>query len=138
MFSTKHKMKSRTRICFWFNYGQECSFPTLFHDKISTSNIFINKPQHNNIRSFFQKNKIIYVPLHKPDLGSMFRNNIKFLHSSAEKIKPYEFFIFYFSTLTFLTEKCMILFYQCINVIFFRRKSNIFVIRHQIVEQQHI
>jgi len=38
----------------------------LLHVRIFTSNIFLNKPRHNNC-----------VPLHRPYLGSMFRNNIK-------------------------------------------------------------
>lgn len=45
--------------------GKKARFPVLLPIKISTSNIFINKPRHNN-----------RVPLHNPYLGSRFRNNV--------------------------------------------------------------
>lgn len=44
-----------------------------------------------------------------------------------------------FLPLLFLTEECMIFYismHEC--HVFFRRKSNILVIRHQIVEQQYL
>jgi len=46
--------------------GKNDLFPTLLPVRISTSNIFLNKPRHNN-----------RVPLHMSYLGSMFHNNIK-------------------------------------------------------------
>ena len=53
---------------FVFNLiiGKNALFPALLPVRISTSNIFLNKPRHNN-----------RVPLHRPYIGSMFRNNIK-------------------------------------------------------------
>ncbi|KEH16832.1 hypothetical protein MTR_0086s0110 [Medicago truncatula] len=46
--------------------GKNALFPALLPVRISTSNIFLNKPRHNN-----------RVPINRPYLGSMFRNNIK-------------------------------------------------------------
>jgi len=55
-------------LAFVFNLilGKKAIFPALLPIRISTSNIFLNKPRHNN-----------RVPLHRPYLGSMFCNNIK-------------------------------------------------------------
>ena len=60
--------KGSPELAFVFNLiqGKNALFSALLHVRISTSNIFLNKPWHNN-----------HVPLHKLYLGSMFRNNIK-------------------------------------------------------------
>ena len=60
--------KGSHELAFVFNLilGKNALFPALLLIRISTSNIFLNKPRHNNC-----------VPLHRPYLGSMFRNNIK-------------------------------------------------------------
>ena len=63
-----YKIKGNPELVFVFNLilGKNALFPALLLVRISTSNIFLNKPRHNNC-----------VPLHRPYLGSMFRNNIK-------------------------------------------------------------
>jgi hypothetical protein len=60
--------KGSPELTFVFNLilDKNALFPALLPVRISTSNIFLNKPRHNN-----------HVPLHRPYLGSMFRNNIK-------------------------------------------------------------
>jgi len=60
--------KGSPELAFVFNLimGKNAPFSALLPVRISTSNIFLNKPRHNN-----------RVPLHRPYLGSMFHNNIK-------------------------------------------------------------
>jgi len=60
--------KGSHELAFVFNLilGKNALFPKLLPVRISTSNIFLNKPRHNN-----------RVPLHRPYLRSMFHNNIK-------------------------------------------------------------
>jgi len=60
--------KGSPELAFVFNLilGKNALFPALLPVRISTSNIFLNKPRHNNC-----------VLLHMSYLGFMFRNNIK-------------------------------------------------------------
>jgi len=60
--------KGSLELAFVFNLilDKNALFPALLPVRISTSNILLNKPRHNNC-----------VPLHRPYLGSMFRNNTK-------------------------------------------------------------
>jgi hypothetical protein len=60
--------KGSPELAFVFNLilGKNAFFPVLLLVRISASNISLNKPRHNNC-----------VPLHRPYLGSLFRNNIK-------------------------------------------------------------
>jgi hypothetical protein len=60
--------KGSPELAFVFNLimGKNALFPALLPVRISTSNIFLDKPRHKN-----------HVPLHMPYLGSMFHNNIK-------------------------------------------------------------
>jgi len=59
--------KGSPELAFVFNLilDKNALFSALLPVRISTSNIFLNKPRHNN-----------RVSLHSPYLGSMFRNNI--------------------------------------------------------------
>ena len=61
LLSTKRSFE----LTFVFNLimGKNALFPALFSVRISTSNIFLNKPRHNN-----------RVSLHRPYPGSMFHN----------------------------------------------------------------
>ena len=69
--------KGSPELAFVFNLilGKNALFLALLLVRISISNIFLNKPRHN-----------YRVSLHRPYLGSMFRNNIKGAHFITFKI----------------------------------------------------
>ena len=92
--------KRSLELEFVFNLSmvKNVLYLALFSDRISTSNIVINNPQHNNC-----------VTLHMLYLGSMFHNNIKIHAFFTLKIKYYEFFKKF--TFNFLTEECMNFFF---------------------------